>query len=385
VALIDDPHADPRALAAALQRWLRARPGQAHRTVQAVEPASRVNGFSNETWRVTLDDPHEVVALRLPPAGAGLFPRYDLARQFGFMQALGQEHGLAMAPVLWLEPDARALGRPFFATAWVPGRAAADRPCYVREGWIAEASPAEQRHMWRAAVEQLARLARVDARRAPYAGFDDLPAGSSLHARHIAHWDALARWGRAQLPPQDSPLFDELRDWLLRHAPSRQPAGIVWGDARFGNILFRGFQPAALLDWELAVIGDPMLDIAYFQFHVFLMELLHADALTPGRFAGFDGDEATLQRWCEAAGRDPQGYRWCWLFNAWKMLAIWECKAALLLRTGHATLEEALAERAATRLVPHIRSVWDSTAPGEQAAFLRPQPAASSSPAPAAA
>ena len=371
MALIDDPSADLGDLGRRFEAWLQRQPGGAGRAVTTVDQASRANGFSNETYRLTLSAPLESIILRLPPARTGLFPGYDLPRQYAFMQQLHARPGLRLPPCRWLETDPAYLGRPFFVTACIAGDVAPDRPCYVREGWLHDATPVQQRRLWDGTVSQLARLAQVRWRGAALHRLDWPDRGTPRVRQHISHWQRLAAWGRSQLPTEDTHFADALCQWLLDHAPRNERAGVVWGDARFGNVIARDFEPVALLDWELAVIADPMLDIAYFLFHQFLMELLHGDAGTATRFAGFRGDEETLGRWCDAAQRSPRGYRWCWLFNAWKILCIWECKAALLLRSGHSTVDEALEVRRGARLLPHIERVL---AGGEEAAFVRPSP-----------
>ena len=99
------------------------------------------------------------------------------------------------------------------------------------------------------------------------------------------------------------------------------------------------------------------------------MQLYHGDPkTTPRRLSGFRGDADTVTRYCEATGRTPRDYRYYWLFNAYKMLCIWQCKAALMLRTGTWSVEQALGGAAGTALRPHIGAVL---ANGPDGAYLR--------------
>jgi aminoglycoside phosphotransferase (APT) family kinase protein len=373
MGIIDDQAVDLAELSKRLTRWLNRQPGQAGSEVGSLRQASRVNGFSNETYRFRLSGPaghEEELILRLPPTRVGLFPSYDIPRQYRFMHGLHEEAGLRMARCRWLEGDAQPLGRPFFIADYVSGEVAGDSPSYVKEGWIAEATAAQQRRLWNGTVDQLVQLARVRCSGELLAHVDWSDRGLPRDLQHLTYWAGLAEWGRNQLPSEDHRFADGLHDWLVQHRPGEEVSGIVWGDARFGNIIYRDFEPMALLDWELAVVGDPMLDLAYMLFHVFLMELMHGDgASTQQRFSGFGGDEHTVLHYCEQTQRSPRDYHWYWLFNAWKMLCIWECKAALLWRTGQATLDEALQVRRAVRLLPHIARVQSS---GPAGAYLRP-------------
>lgn len=372
MAIIDDAGVDLPALSGRFAAWLQAQPGHQRSVVRNLRQASSANGFSNETYRVTLAQPgrpDEELILRLPPSRTGLFPDYDLPRQYTFMQQLQQAPGLRIAPCRWLEPDPAPLGRPFFVTTFLPGEVAGDNPCYVRGGWIVDATAAQRRRLWDSSISQLGHLARVRWQGDPLAALDWPDRGRPRFEQHVAHWHRLGAWGRSALPGEgDDPLMAELRSWLLAHRPQQEIAGVVWGDPRFGNIIYQDFEAAALLDWELAVVGDPMIDLAYLLFHVFLMELYHGDAQTPQRLQGFRGDAETVAAWCEQAQRSPRDYRVYWLFNAWKMLCIWQCKSALMVRTGTWSLEQALEARRGAALRPHIAAVLQG---GPDSAFLR--------------
>lgn len=362
MAIVDDPEVDLGVLAGRFGAWLRQQPGQSRSAVASLRQASASNGFSNETYRVTVAGPRRPdreLILRLPPARTGLFPHYDIPRQWAFMQGLQSAPGLRLAPCLWLEPGTAALGRPFFVTDFVDGDVAGDNPCYLNQGWIVDATPDQRRRLWDGALSQLRHLATVRWRRSALARVDWPDRARPRWAQHLALWAALAAWGRAQLPDDgDDPLLGELARWLLAQAPRQERAGIVWGDARLGNMICRDFEPVALLDWELAVIGDPMLDLAYFLFHVGLKERLHGLPRLPG----FGTDAEAVAGWCEVARRSPRDYRACWLFNAFKMLCIWQCKSALMVRSGAWSVDEGLAARRGPRLRPQVRDVLDGDA-----------------------
>lgn len=373
MGIVDDPDVDLRSLAARFSAWLRDRTEYADAQVRSLTQASRSNGFSNETYRVSLTSAthgDEALILRLPPARTGLFPDYDIPRQYAFMSGLQAVPGLQMAACRWVESDPAPLGRPFFVTAFVEGRVAAASPSYVRGGWIVDANPEQRRRLWDSSIEQLQRLARARWQPAGLERFDWPDRNCSRFEQHVRMWSRLAAWGHAQLPRDGAdPLREELEDWLLARRPASDVAGVVWGDARFGNIIYRDFEPAALLDWELAVIGDPLIDLAYLLFHVHLTELVHGDAATPGRMSGFRGDEDTVARYCEATQRSPRDFRLCWLFNAYKMLCIWQCKAALMVRTGVWSVDQALSARRGEVLRPSIGTVLAGDA---DSAYLRP-------------
>lgn len=372
MAIVDSGDADLGVLAERLQSWVRRQPGAQAAHISGLRSASEANGFSNATYRFTLSRPgaaDEALILRLPPARTGLFPSYDMARQYAFMDRLHGEAGLAMARCRWLEQDPAALGRPFYVAEFVAGETASDQPKYLCEGWIVDADVAQRRRLWDSSVQQLVQLARVRWHGEQLASLDWADRQRPRLTQHLAMWSRMGAWGAQQLPTQDDPFFNALGAWLLAHRPHEERPGIVWGDSRFGNILYRDFEPVALLDWELAVIGDPLTDLAYMLFHVFLTELYHGDLGAPApRLSGFRGDEATVALYCEATQRPARDYRYHWLFNAYKMLCIWQCKAALMVRSGVWSVEQALVEQRGERLRPWIQRVLDS---GPDGAYLR--------------
>lgn len=371
MAIVSRGHPDPEVLRGRLQAWLRRQPGWEGGQVTSLTEASQANGFSNATYRIELQrhgEPANAFILRTPPIEAGLFPHYDLGRQFAFMTHLQGRKDVAMAPCRWLELDPAAIGQPFFITDFVAGSVAPDQPNYLKAGWIVDALPGQREAMWWRTLDQLVALAGIEST-GPLRDACDWPDRRQPRMQqHLAHWADIAAWGEAQLPGPGDARLAVLRDWLARRAPSGDPAGVVWGDARFGNIIFRDFEPAALLDWELAVIGDPMIDLSYLLFHVFLYELYHGDDTTTERCEGFGDDEASVAYYCARTGRDPALHGYYWVFNAYRILCIWQCKAALMQRAGEWTLEEALEARRGERLWPHVEAVM---AGGTQAAYRR--------------
>lgn len=367
MAILQDSSVDLESLRYRLQAWLQRQSGWADGEIVSLSQASSANGFSNETYRLELRNgsaPASAHILRLPPARTGLFPDYDLSRQYAFMHNLEGVPALGIAACRWLETDPEVLGRPFFITDFVAGRVAPDNPCYVREGWIAEATPAQQSTLWRSSLDQLVHLAGVRWSPAILAGLDWPDPQRPRILQHLDHWARIAGWGRAQLPAEDDRFLREIHEWLKRNAPEEDIPGVVWGDARFGNIIYRDFEPVALLDWELAGIGDPMIDLSYMLFHVFLMELYHGDAATAERFRGFDGDAGSVAYYCGKTGRDPRLHAYYWVFNAYRILCIWQCKAAMMHRAGEWPMEQALALCRAERLVPYVHKVMAGDAGG---------------------
>jgi aminoglycoside phosphotransferase (APT) family kinase protein len=256
-------------LRADLQEWLAGQlpPGSSPEVSELREPASV--GQSSETllFEAAWQDSggtrtRRLVARVAPqPADLPLFPSYDLAREYQTMRAVAQLSDAPVPEALWLEPDPAPLGSPFFVMSHVEGQVPSDI-VYLFDSWLARASGAEQREVQDSTIDVLARLHAVPDPARHFA-FLQLPdAGDTPLRRHVAHaWKwyeyAAARGGRF-------PLIERGFRWLHDNWPAREgEAVLLWGDARVGNVLYRDFRPAAILDWEMAVLGPRELDIAW--------------------------------------------------------------------------------------------------------------------------
>jgi aminoglycoside phosphotransferase (APT) family kinase protein len=206
------------------------------------------------------------------PGDCPVFPVYDLESQFELMRQVRRLSRVPVPRVRWLERDPSHLGAPFFVMDRVAGRVPPDVMPYTFGSWLSEAPPEERRALQDASVGVLAALHAIDAA-APdlaFVGFD-LPGDTPLQ-RHFENQRRYYAWARGD---RRHPLLERAFDWLKAHWPAEEGETVVsWGDARIGNILYRGFEPAAVLDWEMAALGPRELDLGWMVFlHCFFDEL----------------------------------------------------------------------------------------------------------------
>jgi aminoglycoside phosphotransferase (APT) family kinase protein len=162
----------------------------------------------------------------------------------------------------------------------VDGRVPPDVMPYTFGSWVSEATDAERRHLQDAAVGVLAGLHGIDVGAVDVSFLAlDVP-GSTALRRQLEHQRRYYEWVRGD---RRHPIIERAFGWLDAHWPGDEgPTVINWGDARIGNMLFRGFEPVAVLDWEMAVLGPREVDLGWFLFlHVFFEDLAHQFAL-PG-------------------------------------------------------------------------------------------------------
>lgn len=197
-------------------------------------------GASNETFSVRLNGAPAV--LRHPPATGVLPTAHDLERERRFLVALAGT-AVPVPEVIAFCEDATVAGLPFLVLERVPGR------CLLRDP-LADGDPEALVH---SAIEVLAALHAVDWAEREL----DARAGSYLE-RQVERW----RRQLEQTPTAERLVgLESIHDWLCDHLPRDTDQTIVHGDFGFHNLLVDGDEVSAVLDWELATIGDPLTDL----------------------------------------------------------------------------------------------------------------------------
>ena len=264
-------------------------------------------GASRETYRVALmvdGEPKGVIVRRDPPSSL-----IDTERSLEFRtyQAAWRA-GIPVPEPLLLEEDPAVLDRPFSVMAEVTGCESAianlmEPPYEKVRDTIAEKK-------W----TLLGRIARLDIRELGLAEFMEVPAHPAR--RELDYWANVIRTDA--LDPQ--PVAEATIRWLERHLPD--PSGnlcLVHGDFRSGNFLYNeAGEIPALLDWEMAHIGDPLEDLAWSLDPLWGWPDTHlAGGLLPR--------EAAMALWEKASGFrvDREAFRWWQVFASLKGLAIW--------------------------------------------------------------
>lgn len=208
----------------------------------AIVPLS--TGHSNETYRLEGLDR----ILRMPPSEEGLLPPYDMAAQHAVLAAMARaEHGPPVPRVYELCTDPAVIGDAFFLMECLQGEAFE----YATPAWLEQAAPHVRDHMcaqWIGAIAAVHRLP-VSA----------MPAPARTTRDEASHWLAVAR--RANAPAL---LAEVLEDLVARPPRPSGPPTPIHGDTKHGNCLWdRTGRLLALLDWEMAGISDPLLDLGY--------------------------------------------------------------------------------------------------------------------------
>lgn len=195
------------------------------------------------------------MCLRKDPGVSLLRNLSVLKDQYRVIQAL-EPTPTPTPKVYWYEEDPTLLGGPFFIMEKVEGEV--PNPwSKVGKQYYAEA--AKRGKLPRSFVETLASLHNLDWQAA---GLDFLGVpgpGNDFALREVAKWESLIQ----QSLRKPEPVLTEVLMWLKAHAPKTQRLAFVHGAYRTGNLIVKDDAIAAVIDWELQVIGDPMYDVAY--------------------------------------------------------------------------------------------------------------------------
>jgi aminoglycoside phosphotransferase (APT) family kinase protein len=302
----------------ALTAWLdRQRPG-----LRRGDLRSRLlaGGLSNLTYALD-DDVHRWV-LRRPPLGHVLATAHDMAREHRVISALDRLRGSGAAdvpvprPVLLCKEDS-PLGVPFYLMERVEG-------VVLRTRTELLAVPEAQRPLLTdRLVTTLAALHAVDPGRGGLAG---LCRPDGFTQRQLVRWSRQLAASRSR----EVPGIDELGEALATDVPAPQRATVVHGDFRLDNLLVRpaDWQVAAVLDWEMATLGDPLTDLGlllvYWGNGSRADSALAAVADTPSSVSGFAPGDQLAESYAQATGLDLSPLAWYVAFGYFKLAVVLE-------------------------------------------------------------
>lgn len=253
----------PEEVEAALRRWARDQRGPDARVEDVRTPAS---GMANDTVLFRLDG--EALVARLAPhpdAPYATFPAFDLELQRRVIELVAERSDVPVPEVVHLEESEAYVGVPFLVVRAIEGEVAGDNPPYLIDpsGWVLQGTPEQWATFERESIGVLVRLHRIvdDGEATAFLRPDH--AGPTPLARQLAYQRSYYEWAR---DGRSVPVLERALDVLEATLPANDRAVLNWGDSRPGNILYRDFVPAAVLDWEMATVGPPEVDLAWMTF-----------------------------------------------------------------------------------------------------------------------
>jgi aminoglycoside phosphotransferase (APT) family kinase protein len=297
--------------AIAVERYLRANiedlPGGELRVSQFP------SGASNLTYLLQIGDWEGV--LRRPPLGPVPPKAHDMGRESGILARLGAVYPLAPQPYFFCE-DESVIGAPFYMMERRTG-------VVLDDSFPDEIEPEEGlcRGISRTVVDTLVRLHAVDFEEA---GLGDLGRPEGFLERQTEAW--ISRYDKAKTDEIGE--VGPLTEWLARDVPESPPPAIIHNDYKLNNLVLDSedlTEVRAVLDWEMATVGDPLFDLAVSLSYWIepddpdeLKAVMPTVTVTPGFMTRRD----LIDRYAEESGRDLSEMHWYVVFGYFKLAAI---------------------------------------------------------------
>ncbi len=312
--------------------------------VPGVEPPlsfERISGgHSNLTYGVR-DTAGGRWALRRPPLGKRLGSAHDMGREFRVVSALAPTP-VPVAPVVGFCEDESVNGAPFYVMKFVEGpilRGLAEADAFPEE--------ADRRAIGERVVDTLVEIHAVDP---DAAGLGELGRKQDYVARQLRRWQG--QWEKSKT--RELPAIDAVHEELAGRIPEQGPATIVHGDYRLDNmILTPAGEVAAVVDWELCTLGDPLADVGLLM--VYWPEA-GEEGISLGQPAtmapGFPSRAELRARYAERSGRDLSQLDFFVALGYWKLAIILEGVYARYAAGQYGKVDPGIAEFA--RLVERL-------------------------------
>ncbi len=271
------------------------------------------HGHSNLTYLLRLGD-RELV-LRRPPFGNQVKTAHDMSREYRVLDKLSAVYPPAPRPYLYCADDT-VLGAPFYVME-------RRRGIILRRGSASAFQPDAEtvRRLCLALIDNLARLHALDYRAA---GLGDLGKPEGYVMRQVTGW--INRYRNAQTDAVTA--MDTLAEWLPGHMPPETGAALIHNDYKYDNLLL---DPAdltrvvAVLDWEMATVGDPLMDLGTslgYWVEAGDAEAMRAFAVGPTALPGSLTRRELIDRYAAQTGRAVGDMLFYYAFGLYKIAVI---------------------------------------------------------------
>ena len=269
-------------------------------------------GHSNLTFKVT-DAAGNRYVLRRPPLSHALASAHDMGREHRIISALHHSQ-VPVAPALGLCTDLEVNDAPFYVMSFVDGLIIRDNETAKRD-----LNEATRLHASNSLIDTMAKIHQVVPSEV---GLGELGRHEGYIERQLKRW--YGQWNASKT--RELPAIDRVHDELLKRIPEQGPATIVHGDYRLDNCMIdtQG-NIAAVLDWELCTLGDPMADLGLLMVYWTGPD----DDAGANNFAtttapGFLNRQQLAERYAHASGRDISHLDFYVSFAYWKLACIIE-------------------------------------------------------------
>jgi aminoglycoside phosphotransferase (APT) family kinase protein len=285
-------------------------------------------GQSNPSYR--LDTPGCAYVLRRKPFGKLLPSAHAVDREYRVITALGKV-GYEVPKTYGLCTDDSVIGVMFYIMDCVDGR-------IMWEPTLPGYTPQQRRAIYEAEINTLAKLHEYDPESV---GLGDFGRPGNYFSRQVDRW---TKQYRASESKHIEPM-ERLIEWLPKTVPNQERTSVVHGDYRLDNMIFHPTEQrvAAVLDWELSTLGDPLADFTYFLMTWFMPKEGGRTGLAglDLKSLGIPTHEEAIEIYCRATGRSGiPDVNWYFSYNLFRLAGITQGIAGRV-RDGTAASERA--------------------------------------------
>lgn len=272
------------------------------------------SGHSNLTY--WLKSGAREFVLRRPPFGANIKSAHDMGREYHILSHLAKVYDKAPRPLLYCE-DPSVIGAPFYLMERVQGMVLrAQAP----DGLVLTSE--RMRNLSIAFIDNLAAIHSIDY---AAAGLGDLGKPAGYVARQVKGWTERYQNARTD----DVPEIERVAAWLAdaKRLPPESGAALIHNDYKYDNLVLDpdDWSIRAVLDWEMATIGDPLMDLGTslgYWIEPNDPEELRAQAFGLTMLPGNLSREEIVQRYAQVSGSDVSHIQFYYVYALFKIAGI---------------------------------------------------------------
>jgi len=272
------------------------------------------SGFSNLTYLLRFGG--RQLVLRRPPFGAKIKSAHDMGREFKILSGLAGVYDKAPRPLFYCQ-DLKVLGAPFYGMERVGG--------VILRPRMAEEMIPTPRRMAEIADELIDTLAELHGVDYQAAGLEDLGRPEGYVQRQVEGWARRYQSAKTDQLPE----MEKVVAWLSENQPEREEgAALIHNDFKYDNVVLDpedGRRIVAVLDWEMATIGDPLMDLGtslgYWLEPEDPPEMLALN-LSPTVLPGNPTRGAVVEKYAAASGRSVEDVLFYYVYGVFKIAVI---------------------------------------------------------------
>jgi len=280
---------------------------------QPLEVLQFPGGHSNLTYLLKIGG-HEFV-LRRPPFGKKIKSAHDMGREYHILSKLIHAYPHVPRPRLYCEDEA-VIGAPFYIMERIKGTILRAKPPAG-----VDLSPQVMKTLSENFIDNLAAIHAVDIHTV---GLEDFGKPEGYVARQINGWTGRYRSAQTDELPQ----IDEVISWLADHMPAEQGASLIHNDYKYDNLVLDPADPTQIigvLDWEMATIGDPLMDLGTalsYWVNADDPEMLRANAFGLTTLPGSLTRSQLAERYSQVSGRELPDLLFYYTYGLFKLAVI---------------------------------------------------------------